>query len=127
MTYTAKDMWTDEDDQLFLKYCEDPLIRLYHSMSRDVSNRPHELLKVRIGDIIEYRIYEVLMERNMPNSRLGPVVRLSNVKSSYIIRIRVTLNTCKDITQQNQIQIRFCSKEEILDLFILILQSSHPH
>jgi integrase/recombinase XerD len=52
--YTAKDMWTDEDDQLFLKYCEDPLIRLYHTMSRDISNRPHELLRVRIGDIIEY-------------------------------------------------------------------------
>jgi integrase/recombinase XerD len=33
-TYTAKDMWSDEDDQLFLKYCEDPLIRLCHTMSR---------------------------------------------------------------------------------------------
>lgn len=33
-TYTAKDMWSDEDDQLFLKYCENPLIRLCHTMSR---------------------------------------------------------------------------------------------
>jgi hypothetical protein len=41
-TYTAKDMWTDEDDQLFLKYCEDPLIRLYHTMSRDVSDKELE-------------------------------------------------------------------------------------
>jgi hypothetical protein len=41
-TYTAKDMWTDEDDQLFLKYCEDPLIGLYHTMSRDVSDEELE-------------------------------------------------------------------------------------
>ena len=35
-------MWTDEDDELFLKYCEDPLIRLYHTMSRDVSDKELE-------------------------------------------------------------------------------------
>lgn len=52
-TYSANDMWTEEDDKIFLKYCEDPLIRLYHTMSRDFSNRPHELLRVRIGEIIE--------------------------------------------------------------------------
>ncbi len=52
-TYSAGDMWIEEDDRLFLKYCEDPLIKLYHKMSRDFSNRPHELLNIRIGKIVE--------------------------------------------------------------------------
>jgi integrase/recombinase XerD len=51
--YTASDMWTDEDDETFLKYCEDPLIRLYHMLSRDFSNRPGELLAKRIRDFTE--------------------------------------------------------------------------
>lgn len=53
--YSASDMWTFEEDQLFLRYCEDPLIRLYHVMSRDFSNRPHELLNLRIGKVVEGR------------------------------------------------------------------------
>jgi len=51
--YTASDMWSDEDDELFLRYCENPTIRLYHMLSRDFSNRPGELLRKRIRDFIE--------------------------------------------------------------------------
>lgn len=51
--YTASDMWTEEDDELFLKYCENPTIRLYHMLSRDFSNRPAELLRKRICDFTE--------------------------------------------------------------------------
>jgi hypothetical protein len=40
------DLWTLEDDALFLKYCEDPRLACYHTMSRDTSARPGELLAV---------------------------------------------------------------------------------
>jgi hypothetical protein len=45
------DLWTLEDDALFLKYCEDPRLACYHTMSRDTSARPGELLAVKIGDV----------------------------------------------------------------------------
>src|SRR5688572_13475153 len=45
------DLWTIEEDALFIKYCEDPRIACYHSMARDTSARPGELLAVKIGDI----------------------------------------------------------------------------
>lgn len=47
----AKDLWTPEDDILFLKYCNDPRVTFYHMMSLDTSARPHEILAVRVGDI----------------------------------------------------------------------------
>jgi site-specific recombinase XerD len=51
-SYQAKDLWTYEDDAIFLKYCEDKRLKCYHTMARDTSARPHELLKIRVGDII---------------------------------------------------------------------------
>jgi integrase len=49
--YKPTDIWTQEDDFLFLKYCPNPRDRCYHAMSRDSAARPHELLKLRIKDI----------------------------------------------------------------------------
>ncbi len=51
-TLSAKDLWTTEEDALFLKYCPDKRIRLYHIMARETSGRPHELLSLKIGDVI---------------------------------------------------------------------------
>jgi integrase/recombinase XerD len=51
-SYQVRDLWTQEDDAIFLKYCEDNRLRCYHTMARDTSGRPHELLKIRIGDIM---------------------------------------------------------------------------
>jgi hypothetical protein len=48
--YKPTDLWTHEDDLLFLKYCPDKRIKCYHTMSRDLSCRPHELLKLKIKD-----------------------------------------------------------------------------
>src|SRR5919197_4787866 len=50
--YKPTDLWTSEDDALFLKYCPNPLDRCYHAMSRDSAARPHELLKLRIKDVV---------------------------------------------------------------------------
>jgi site-specific recombinase XerD len=54
-SYQAKDLWTSEDDAIFLKYCEDDRLKCYHSMARDTSGRPHEILKIRVGDIMYKR------------------------------------------------------------------------
>src|SRR5947208_15847061 len=51
-TYKPTDVWTEEEDALFLKYCPNARDRLYFSMSRDTSARPHELLKCRIRDVL---------------------------------------------------------------------------
>ena len=51
-TYKPTDLWTVEDDSLFLKCCPNSRDRCYHSMSRDSAARPHELLKLRIKDVV---------------------------------------------------------------------------
>jgi integrase len=50
--YKPTDLWTVQDDLLFLKYCPSKRIKCYHAMSRDTGCRPHELLKLRIKDIV---------------------------------------------------------------------------
>jgi integrase len=50
--YKPTDLWTAEDDILFLKYCPSKRDRCYHTISRDTSCRPHEILKLRMKDII---------------------------------------------------------------------------
>jgi integrase len=49
--YKPTDLWTSEDDLLFLKYCPSKRIKCYHMMARDTSCRPHELLELRIRDV----------------------------------------------------------------------------
>ena len=50
--YKPTDMWTQEDDLLFLKYCSSKRDKCYHAISRDSSCRPHELLKLKIKDVV---------------------------------------------------------------------------
>ncbi len=50
--YKPTDLWTPEDDSLFLKYCPNARDRCYHAMSRDSACRPHELLKLKIKDAV---------------------------------------------------------------------------
>jgi integrase len=49
--YKPSDLWTEQDDFLFLKYCSSKRIKCYHAVSRDTSCRPHEILKMMIKDI----------------------------------------------------------------------------
>jgi integrase len=50
--YKPTDLWTDEDDSLFLRYCPNPRDKCYHAMSHDSACRPHELLRLRIKDLV---------------------------------------------------------------------------
>ena len=45
-------MWTQEDDLLFLKWVTNKRDRCYHTMARDLSARPHEILSLKIKDIM---------------------------------------------------------------------------
>jgi integrase/recombinase XerD len=49
--YKPSDLWTQQDDLLFLKYCPSPRDRCYHAVSRDLSARPHEILKLKVRDL----------------------------------------------------------------------------
>lgn len=50
--YKPSDLWTGEEHAIFLKYCPNKRDRCYHAMANDTSARPHELLNLRIKDII---------------------------------------------------------------------------
>lgn len=50
--YKPSDLWTLEDDLLFLKWCPSKRDRCYHAISRDLSARPHEILDLKIKDIL---------------------------------------------------------------------------
>jgi integrase len=50
--YKPSDLWTQEDDLVFLKWVTNKRDRCYHTMARDLSARPHELLNLKIKDII---------------------------------------------------------------------------
>jgi integrase/recombinase XerD len=49
--YKPTDMWTVQDDLLFLRYCPSKRMKCFHTMAKDTSCRPHELLKLRIKDV----------------------------------------------------------------------------
>jgi integrase len=50
--YKPTDLWSQEDDLLFLKWVTNKRDRCYHTMARDLSARPHEILNLKIRDIV---------------------------------------------------------------------------
>jgi integrase/recombinase XerD len=50
--YKPSDLWTKEDDLLFLKWVTNKRDRCYHAMTRDLSARSHEILNLKVKDII---------------------------------------------------------------------------
>jgi integrase len=50
--YKPSDLWTQEDDLLFLKWVTNKRDRCYHIMARDLSARPHEILNLKIKDVV---------------------------------------------------------------------------
>lgn len=50
--YKPSDLWTQEDDLFFLKWVTNKRDRCYHTMGRDLSARPHEILSLKIKDVV---------------------------------------------------------------------------
>ena len=83
--YKPSDLWTQEDDLLFLKYCPDKRNRCYHAISRDLSCRPHEILNIRIKDVSfktagNYQYAEVLVNGKTGNRPLPLISSIPYVK-----------------------------------------------
>jgi integrase/recombinase XerD len=49
--YKPDDMWTEEEDLLFLKYCRSTRDKCFHMVTRDISGRPGEALAIKVKDI----------------------------------------------------------------------------
>ena len=50
--YKPTDMWTQEDDLLFCRYCPSKRDKAYHMIARDTSARPHEIFHLKIKSVI---------------------------------------------------------------------------
>ena len=50
--YKPSDMWMPEDDLLFLKYVSNKRDKCYHMVALDTSARPHEILNLKIKDVM---------------------------------------------------------------------------
>jgi integrase/recombinase XerD len=77
--YKPSDLWSQEDDLFFLKWVTNKRDRCYHTMSRDLSARPHEILNIKIKDIRfktvdKYQYAEVLVN-GKTGSRSIPLIQ----------------------------------------------------
>jgi integrase/recombinase XerD len=64
--YSPSDLWTKDEDIVFLRYCPSIRDRCYHMVARDSGCRPGEILKLKIKDISEKNIdgtpyYEIVV------------------------------------------------------------------
>jgi len=50
--YIPSDLWTEEDHDIFLRYCLNKRDRCYHAMAVDTSCRPHEILRLKIKEVV---------------------------------------------------------------------------
>jgi hypothetical protein len=50
--YKPSDLWESREHAVFLKYCPNIRDRCYHAMAIDMSARPHEILNLKIKDIV---------------------------------------------------------------------------
>jgi integrase len=134
--YKPTDLWTEEDDRLFLKYCPSKCIKCYHAVSRDTSCRPHEILKLRIRDIVfktsgNYQYAEVLVNgttgsRHIPLIDCIPYVKdwldehphNGNPSAIFICGIARSLGRTLHETSCNKIYRTHNTQERLFSKFI---------
>jgi len=77
-SYKPSDMWTQDDDLIFLKYCPSKRDRGYHAIARDTSCRPSEILGLRIKDLVfkmaGNRQYAEIVVNGKTGSRSIPLI-----------------------------------------------------
>ena len=75
--YKPTDLWTQDDDRLFLKYCPSARERCYHTIARDMGCRPSEILRLRIKDVVfkmGERQYAEVLANGKTGSRPVPLI-----------------------------------------------------
>jgi integrase len=77
--YKPSDLWTQEDDLLFLKWVTNKRDRCYHAMARDLSARPHEILNLKIKDVVfktaDNKQYAEVLVHGKTGSRHIPLIQ----------------------------------------------------
>jgi integrase/recombinase XerD len=77
-SYKPSDMWTQDDDILFLKYCPSKRDRGYHAIARDTSCRPSEILSLKFKDLVfkmaGNRQYAEIVVNGKTGSRAIPLI-----------------------------------------------------
>jgi integrase/recombinase XerD len=131
--YKPSDLWSQEDDLLFLKWVTNKRDRCYHTMARDLSARPHEILNLKIKDVVfktvdngnnKYQYAEVLVNgktgsRHIPLIQSIPYIKdwlsnhpsRNNPKSPLFVGLGRG-NTGKPLTTGSLEQIYKYYKEE---------------
>jgi integrase/recombinase XerD len=69
--YKPSDLWSQQDDSLFLKWVTSKRDRCYHTMSRDLSARPHEILSLRIKDVVFKTTGKIQYAEVLVNGKTG--------------------------------------------------------
>jgi integrase len=120
--YKPSDLWTLEDDLIFLKWCPSPRDRCYHAISRDLSARPSEILNLKIKDIIIKNVgtkqyAEVLVNGKTGSRHLPLIDSLPYVKewldqhpqrsnrNSYLICTLIRSNVGSQLTRNGLLHI----------------------
>jgi hypothetical protein len=107
--YKPSDIWTQDDDALFLKWITNKRDRCYHTMARDLSARPHEILNLKIKDVIfknanGYQYAEVLVNGKTGSVDIYPLFKVFHTsKTGYQItqaEIIQTLLYCSSLFRQ---------------------------
>ena len=83
--YKPSDLWTQEDDKLFLKWVTSKRDRCYHIVARDLSARPHEILSIKIRDVVfknanKYQYAETLVNGKTGSRQLPLIQSIPYVK-----------------------------------------------
>ena len=87
--YKPSDLWTTQDDLLFLKYCPVKRDKCYHAISRDLSARPVEILKLKIRDLSfkmvgQQQYAEVTINSGKSKSRTIPLINSLPYLKDYL-------------------------------------------
>lgn len=87
--YSPSDLWTAEDDLLFLRYCPSKRIKAYHTIARDSSARPHEILKLKIKDLVYKSVdgkqYAEVLVNGKTGSRHIPLINSLPYVKEYLM------------------------------------------
>jgi integrase len=70
--YKPDDLWTNEEDLLFLRYCPSRRTKCYHFIVRDTGCRPHEVLKLKIKDVAFKSLNDRQYAEILVNGKTGP-------------------------------------------------------
>jgi integrase len=79
-SYCPSDLWGQREHYVFLEYCPSIRDRCYHALANDMSARPHEIMNLRIKDIIfkktidSKQYAEVLVKGGKTKSRTVPLI-----------------------------------------------------